>query len=76
MLRAQGKPQRYGTQFDRDKAHPGVLVAQPMVDPAHVDAWRAQVGLPPSRDYACVLSKMYRTKVRVPSVDRPAAVRH
>ena len=76
VLRAQGKPQRYGTQFEQDKAHPGVLVAQPMVDPAHVDARRAQVGLPPLRDYACVLSKMYRTKVRVPSVDRPAAVRH
>jgi hypothetical protein len=32
--------------------------------------------LPPLRDYACVLSKMYRMKVRVPAADGPAVVSH
>ncbi len=63
VLRAQGKRQRYGTQFGPDKAHPGTVVLQPVEDAAHLDARRAGVGLPPLKDYACVLSATYRMPV-------------
>ncbi len=76
VLHAQGKPQRYGTQFGHDKAHPDVMVPQPMLDPAHVDARRAKLGLPPIKDYACVLSKVYGMPVRVPGPLGRAAARH
>jgi hypothetical protein len=42
VLLAEGKPQRYGTQFHRPQ---GSLVPRPMEAPAQVDARRAQMGL-------------------------------
>lgn len=63
VLRAQGKPQRYGTQFAPDHDRPGTFAAEPMVDPTHIDTRRASVGLMPLADYACVLSVVYKTPV-------------
>ena len=42
VLVAEGKPQRYGTQFHRPQ---GGLAPRPMEAPAEVDARRAQMGL-------------------------------
>jgi hypothetical protein len=56
VLTAQGKPQRFGTQFAmRD----GALQADPIDDAAHVDQRRAGVGLMPLGDYACMLQVVY-----------------
>lgn len=41
----EGKPQRYGTQFDWD--HDGNLTPNPILNPSEVDSLRATVGLPP-----------------------------
>ncbi len=56
VLTAQGKSQRYGTQF---AMHDGVLQADPIDDAAHVDQRRAGVGLMPLADYACMLQVVY-----------------
>lgn len=61
VLRAQKKPQRYGTQFGADPAHPGKVVMAPVEDLAHLDARRAEVGLMPISDYRCVLDVIYGT---------------
>jgi hypothetical protein len=57
VLRAQGKPQRYGTQFDGDPGEPPVM--QPVEDPDGLDARRAAMHLMPITTYACVLRHMY-----------------
>ena len=54
VLQAQGKPQRYGSQFSRDAAT-GHLAMAPVEDLSGLDALRAQVGLMPIADYVCVL---------------------
>lgn len=59
VLRAQGKPQRYGTQFMPDPTHPGQMKMDPVEDPAGLDQRRAAMELPPIEDYACVLRVMY-----------------
>lgn len=41
----EGRPQRYGTQFDHDAD--GYLVPWTLLDPAHVNELRASVGLGP-----------------------------
>lgn len=41
----EGRPQRYGTQFDWDAA--GDLSPLPLEDATRVDEWRAQIGLEP-----------------------------
>lgn len=73
VLRAQGKPQRYGTQFEPDKVHDGTMVLEPTEDPGHVDARRAEVGLPPLKDYACLLSAVYHQKVSLSAPGSKAA---
>ena len=45
ILCFEGKPQKYGTQFDWDDC--GQLNPKPIADIEHVDILRAQVGLPP-----------------------------
>lgn len=52
-----GKAQVYGTQFiiGPDK----ILRVQPIEDPAHVDNFRAQIGLPPLAEYERQLRKVY-----------------
>lgn len=59
VLRAQKKPQRYGTQFGADPAHPGKMVMEPVEDMAHLDERRARMGLLPIADYRCVLDVIY-----------------
>jgi hypothetical protein len=44
----EGKPQRYGTQFDWDAD--GLMSPLPIEDPEHVDERRAAVGLSPLQD--------------------------
>jgi len=60
-LLAQGRPQRYGTQFKPD-AH-GALAMQPVEDPPGLDARRAAVGLMPLALYGCVLGASYHLPV-------------
>jgi hypothetical protein len=57
VLRAQGKPQRYASQFMRAKD--GSLVPEPIADVAHVDQRRAAMDLMPLADYQCVLRFSY-----------------
>lgn len=54
VLRHQGKPQRYGSQFA--KAKDGRFVQDPTEDVAHVEQRRAAVGLMPLAAYRCVLN--------------------
>ncbi|WP_158880411.1 DUF6624 domain-containing protein [Rhodanobacter sp. L36] len=61
-LRARDKPQRYGTQYRSDNAHPEMRM-QPVEDIASLDARRASMGMPPVKAYACVLSVMYHKPV-------------
>ena len=59
VLRAQGKPQRYGSQFTREGDR---WVPQPIEEPvAEVDERRASLGMMPLADYACTLQAMYAT---------------
>jgi hypothetical protein len=50
-----GRKQRYGSQLDTDAS--GNPVVLPLEDPAHVDALRAELGLPPLKDYLDMISK-------------------
>ncbi|WP_344076418.1 DUF6624 domain-containing protein [Luedemannella helvata] len=51
VLRADGKPQLYGTQFWREPGGGGQLTPQPIADPANLDERRRSVGLPPFAEY-------------------------
>ena len=53
VLRAQGKPQRYGTQFD------DALSPQPIADEAHVDQRRRAAGMISMANYACEMHAIY-----------------
>lgn len=58
VLRAQGKPQRYGSQFEQGRD--GRMVPQPIEAPVDaIDARRATMGLMPLSDYACMINAMY-----------------
>jgi hypothetical protein len=50
-----GRKQRYGSQLDTDAS--GYPVVLPLEDPAHVDSLRAELGLPPLKDYLDMISK-------------------
>lgn len=54
---AQGRPQRYATQFTQGKG--GCLVARRTEDPAGIGARRAAAGIPPIEEYAKVLTENY-----------------
>ncbi|PPU03608.1 hypothetical protein XarbCFBP7408_08535 [Xanthomonas arboricola pv. guizotiae] len=61
---AQGKHQRYGTQFVRNED--GELVLQePVEDLASIDARRAQMDLMPLGIYQCVLRATYEGNLPV-----------
>jgi len=51
----EGKPQRYGSNFDRKDLEP-----TPIEDPEHVDERRAQLHLMPMAAYRCVMQHMYQ----------------
>ena len=53
----EGKPQRYGSNFDLKTLQP-----TPIDDPQHVDDRRAQVHLMPMVDYRCLMHEMYQSK--------------
>lgn len=56
-LMDRGKPQVYGSQWQGQGA---TMAMYRTVDPAHLDARRAQVGLGPIADYKALLEKDYR----------------
>lgn len=60
VLVADGKPQRYGTQFF---VRNGKAVLQPVVDPAGLDRRRAKVLLPSMSEYRKRLAEMYQVPV-------------
>jgi hypothetical protein len=62
VLRAQGKPQRYGTQFDINDDGP--MSIQPTEDEASLDERRLKMGLLPIAEYKQVLSETYHKPVR------------
>ena len=62
VLLAQGKPQRYRTQF-ADAGH-GVMELRPTEDLTTLDARRRAVGLQPLDAYKAMLSEMYGKQVR------------
>ncbi|MGS0641112.1 DUF6624 domain-containing protein [Xanthomonas oryzae] len=62
VLLAQGKPQRYGTQFHRDADDRMAL--QPTEDEAGLDARRLRMGLPPMDQYKKMLQDIYHAPVR------------
>ncbi|WP_115554411.1 DUF6624 domain-containing protein [Xanthomonas arboricola] len=62
VLRAQGKPQRYGTQFQTDAD--GRMSLQPTEDEAGLDARRQHMGLPPMEQYRKMLHDVYHKPVR------------
>jgi hypothetical protein len=51
----EGRPQRYGRDFDLKTMQP-----TPIEDPGHVDERRAQMHLMPMADYRCVMKLVYR----------------
>lgn len=57
VLRHQGKPQRYGSQFMPGKD--GSFVLEPTQDMAHVEQRRAAMGLMPLPAYKCILGFTY-----------------
>lgn len=56
VLRAEGKPQLYGTQLTQQD---GKMVPQPIEDEEHVDERRAAVGLQPLADYIKMATEAY-----------------
>lgn len=59
VLRHQGKPQRYGSQYDVAPGNVQHMTLQATEDPAHLDERRASMELMPYKDYECVLSVVY-----------------
>ncbi|WP_309894118.1 DUF6624 domain-containing protein [Archangium sp.] len=58
VLVAEGKPQRYGSQFHNVD---GKLTLRPIEDEANVDARRAAVGLEPLAEYIARMQRMVRS---------------
>jgi hypothetical protein len=56
VLLAEGKKQRFGTQFTGLGAQ---MQMQPVQDPERVDQRRAKLGLTPLADYTCILRVVY-----------------
>jgi hypothetical protein len=60
ILRSEGKPQLYGTRFDIVN---GKYVLAKTKDPAHLDARRAKLGLPPWAEYVKGMEETYKMPV-------------
>ena len=60
ILKAEGKPQRYGSQVDMKD---GVMYLWKIEDEANLDQRRAAMGLPPHADYIRMLEEFYKAKV-------------
>ena len=63
VLRARGRPQRYGSQF---QLVDGRLVPEPIADPAGLDARRTAMRLQPMAEYARMLGGLYKLPVAWP----------
>jgi hypothetical protein len=61
LLRARGKKQRYGTQFE---FHHGELRPAPIEDEANVDARRREVGLLSLANEVCLTRALYSAPAR------------
>ncbi|MCD9030278.1 hypothetical protein LDO32_00820 [Luteimonas sp. Y-2-2-4F] len=61
VLLAEGRPQRYGSQFETGED--GAMRLRPVEDEAGLDARRREVGLPPMADYRRMLSETYGVPV-------------
>jgi len=61
VLVAQGKPQRYGSQFVRGED--GVMRLRPTEDMPGLDARRSAMGLPSLAEYKAILAESYGTAV-------------
>jgi hypothetical protein len=59
-MRSEGQPQLYGTRFDIVN---GKFVLAPTKDPAHIDARRAKLGLPPLAEYVKGMERLYKLPV-------------
>jgi hypothetical protein len=59
---AEGRPQRFGTQFSWKNAGP--MVMDPVEDPDHLDERRKTYLLPPVDVYKCFLAAVYHRKVQ------------
>jgi hypothetical protein len=70
VLLAEGKPQRYGTQF---RFEDGNLWQEPVEAPESLDERRAEVGLPPMADYVKIVEEAYgiRTSAEAAAEDTP-----
>ncbi|HET9212593.1 MAG TPA: DUF6624 domain-containing protein, partial [Thermoanaerobaculia bacterium] len=66
LLITLGHKQKYGTQVDKDEHGQAYLI--PVEDPAKVDVYRKELGLPPLADYLEKLSKalLNGAPVRIP----------
>lgn len=62
VLLAQGKPQRYGTQFAQDAN--GILGLRPTEDMEALGALREKAGLPPLDEYKKMLAETYGKPVK------------
>jgi hypothetical protein len=58
ILRAEGKPQRFGTQFDES------MKPEPIADAAHVDERRRALGMISLANYACEMRVLYGQESR------------
>lgn len=58
ILRYEGKPQIYGTQYLKTPDQPGMRL-EPTEDLAHLDERRASMNLMPSSDWICVMTVVY-----------------
>lgn len=70
ILVHQGKPQRLGTQFT--PGPDGVFRFAPVSDPETLDARRSAVGMPPMRQYLCLIEE---AGLRVDRATLPPGVR-
>jgi hypothetical protein len=60
LLLSEGKPQRFGTQFEFADGKGRMF---PVEDPAHLDERRAKYLLPPIAEYKRVLADMYKLDI-------------
>ncbi len=63
VLRHDGLPQRYGSQFSLVN---DTMVMDPVENMAALDSLRAAVGMPPIAEYVRILEQVYRTPARIP----------
>ena len=61
ILKSEGKPQRFGTQFDFSN---GVMVMWPVEDPDHLEELREKYMQPPMAVYRKQLADMYHMPVK------------